>query len=253
VSQPLFLFQDLPFLSGRRFDSRKQCPLTTLHELTSGNLPAWGVGPPRQTCGLRGADGKPVAVRQDQILLWVSVGKRNQPRSDAAFPAILDTGCNETLVISDWHLEEWARSARYQPAQLRITRVVSETVANTHNTPHARPRPATVNALLGQPLQAIRNHWQNGQMQDWLAVVESDLWLGANEPGERDELRAADAWCRVQLPRGIVVRCGAAARPPLLGMRALAEGVVVPPRGSAARLGDLKFNLPESYVSLTYL
>ncbi|MBW3541613.1 MAG: hypothetical protein KY476_15195 [Planctomycetes bacterium] len=54
--------------------------------------------------------GEPVAIKPEQIVLWISVGAwgRTEPNGSASFPAILDTGCNHNLLMQERHLVEWA-------------------------------------------------------------------------------------------------------------------------------------------------
>lgn len=65
-------------------------------------------------------DGQPqtVRARQWEPVVWISVTPRDPHRQrldDVAekeaigvFPAIVDTGCNESFSIHEWHLEHWA-------------------------------------------------------------------------------------------------------------------------------------------------
>lgn len=64
------------------------------------------------------ADGRDVVYkpRKWEILIWISIAKRDPHRNkhgaglplDAViFPALLDTGCPESLIIHEWHLEHW--------------------------------------------------------------------------------------------------------------------------------------------------
>jgi hypothetical protein len=244
------LLNSLPFYSATRALSAKKFPLDRLLELRFGGSPAAGVGSARPDALLLDSQGKRVAVKRHQILVWISVGSRNKPRSTAFFPAILDPGCNYTLVASEWHLEKWACSATYDPSYCRIVDLVQETVASS--APPSGPAPSKPKQLLGQRLQSLQTLWRVQKMTDWLAVIESDLWLSANEPGERDELRSADSWLRLQIPAGILVRRGDSARPPLLGLRALQEGIIVQPDGVYARFEELRIDLQGSSVFLSY-
>jgi hypothetical protein len=179
-----------------------------------------------------------------------SPGFRNKDRGDGVFPAILDTGCNNTLVASLWTLQVWARSAAYDVLDCKILDLVQETVANTSGR---SPGPALSKPKrwFNQPLRALAGVWNSGQLQDWLALIESDLWLSQNAPGERDELAAPGAWFRLQVP-GVLVRAGSSARPPVLGMWALEEGHLVLGTGSLSRLEALAIDLRRSTVSLSY-
>jgi hypothetical protein len=52
-----------------------------------------------------------VRVRANQIIVWVSLGRRNLAEQSPAvvpLPAILDTGHNHYLALSERHLVEWA-------------------------------------------------------------------------------------------------------------------------------------------------
>jgi hypothetical protein len=51
-----------------------------------------------------------ILVLPRQIILWLSVTtpEVENPGSEHRFPAVLDTGLNESLVINRSHLEEWA-------------------------------------------------------------------------------------------------------------------------------------------------
>ncbi len=245
------LLADLPYLSGTRLTSTKQFPLKDLFDLAYGSAPPCGAGPSRSVAALPlPIGGMPGHVKPEQILFWISIGARNRSRTDRAFPVILDTGSTHYLVVSEWHLEHWARSAQYTPASSRIIDLALETVANS-NTRIPPTQPVKPTRFVGRPLRDLQQEWQLGQLREWLALIESDLWLAPNERGERDEIAGVATWIRFQT-RGVLVRNGASTRPPLLGMRALREGELMLPNGVLAHLQRLEIDFPDSRVHLSY-
>ena len=57
------------------------------------------------------ADGESVVIKPRQIILWVSISKpdaNDLPAGTPSFPAILDTGFNDSFLIQRQHLLPWA-------------------------------------------------------------------------------------------------------------------------------------------------
>ena len=55
--------------------------------------------------------GRPVRIKRDQIIVWVSVagkGERTLHPNTPRLPAILDTGSNHNFVMRQSQLLEWA-------------------------------------------------------------------------------------------------------------------------------------------------
>lgn len=255
------LLDSLPFFTGtgKKTHSRKGCPLHQLLELLPGQLPC--VDPASHPpCSLRDHKGAPVVVKAQQILIWIALSSRDKTATPGnAFPVILDPGCTGTLAASAWHLENWARSPYFDPRNCRFKKLIREVVANTGS----RTSPAPGNQPLtsfNQQLKQLRRPTlgdvltllENNGIEDHLALIEADLWLFANAPGERDELRGVDSWIRLRVP-DIAVRPGRSLRPPLLGMAALQEGQLVTPAGTPSHLKSLEIDLEQSLVDLSYL
>lgn len=52
-----------------------------------------------------------IRIRAEQIMVWISLSRKLTEEQNPAirpFPAILDTGLNHSLAISERHLHEWA-------------------------------------------------------------------------------------------------------------------------------------------------
>jgi hypothetical protein len=239
------LFDALPFfVQGGKNTSRKGYALDQPLELWIGPATSQGRAP----ATVADPAGRPVEIKSSQILTWLTLGFRNRSRSDRYFPTIVDPGNNHYLVASEWHLVHWAQAATYNFLDGRIRNLVRETVANSPHAP-AAPSPKPL-GLLNRVLGDVWNQWKTNQIKDWLPVIETDIWLPANEPGERDELRSATACYCLRIP-AIVVRPGTAARPPLLGMAALQQGRLKV-SGRPIPLDRLEIDLKNSEVHLSY-
>ena len=131
--------------------------------------------------------GRSVAVKRDQIIVWVSLSEMGSPEFDSRtpkVPAILDTACNHSFVIRERQLIDWA---------------------GIH--PEFRHR-----------LGSTRLH---GNLVPQLA---GNVWLHQNQPGQRDEFSARPPF-RLETNRGIAVvpetENAGHPRLPLLGLPAL--------------------------------
>lgn len=54
--------------------------------------------------------GGSIAIKSLQPVVWISVAAPqvlDLPANSLRFPAVVDTGFNQTLLIQDWHLESW--------------------------------------------------------------------------------------------------------------------------------------------------
>lgn len=242
------LFDALPFFAdGKcvRHKSAKGYSLGNLLELRSTRQPPGSSRPP---CLLPDPRHRRIQVKANQILTWISLGHQLGARSSNHFPVIVDSGCNNVLTASEWHLRHWANSNTYDFLKCNVVDFAVATVANTpakRTTPTGKPT-----QLLPSQLGAIWAQWTNGSIADWLPIIETDLWLSQNEPGERDEIQGPDAWFRLQV-RGIMVRPGATARPPLLGLQALQDGRLMV-QGQPHVLQRLDIDLQNSHVHLSY-
>jgi hypothetical protein len=133
--------------------------------------------------------GQPLFAFHDQIVFWASLTPVGQGALVAAaprFPVVIDTGFNDTLLISEAQLRHWAR---LDPANLTLSAVF---------------------------LQISGGHL--------LLRYEVDLFVHPNLPGERDQFAATQAE-RLELPDGLAVwpmHVPGGRRLPLLGVRALA-------------------------------
>jgi hypothetical protein len=130
--------------------------------------------------------GATISIKADQIIVWVGLtagGRADLDPASPRLPAILDTGHTHNFSIREQQLVEWAG---------------------------LDPRPLT---KLGE----IR---VGG---DRLPLLEADIWLHPNEPGNRDAVTERPPYC-LELDLGIAVYPRAlttAPRLPLLGLRAL--------------------------------
>ncbi len=94
--------------------------------------------------------GRSIAVKRDQIIVWVSLSETGLRQFDPRtprFPAILDTGCNHSFVIGERHLIDWAGIHPGFLRRLGPTRL------------HGKPVPQ----------------------------LAANVWLHPNQPGHRDE------------------------------------------------------------------
>lgn len=134
--------------------------------------------------------GERVRVRADQIILWVSISLEefNDPNSSVIpFPVILDTGHTHSFSLHERHLAEWAG---LQPDALRI-------------------------------LAAVRDRNQR------LFLRAANIWIHANERGNREEL-AKQSPHLVDALQGIAVYPGEDfPRLPIFGLRAIAENDLI--------------------------
>ncbi len=131
--------------------------------------------------------GRPVEVKRDQMIVWVSLsemGMRHLDRNAPRLPAVLDTGCNHALVIRQQHLVEWAGVRAEHLRRLRPTRVYGTSAPQ----------------------------------------LAANIWLHPNQPGRRDEFSAQRPFL-LTTEQGIAVVPRAAdqgnPRLPLLGLRAI--------------------------------
>lgn len=243
------LFDALPFFAdGKcvRRSSRKGYPLQDLLDLRFTRQP---YGSHRQPCTLPDPARQRIKIKPNQIVTWISLGFARRPRSDSHFPVIVDTGCNHILAASEWHLSNWANSGAYNFMSCTVIDFARTTVASTP-AGMVTPLQQKPQHLLPCKLRAIWPQWQNRSITDWLPIIETDLWLAQNEPGERDEIQGHDAWFRLQV-RGIMVRPGATSRPPLLGLQALQDGRLMV-QGVPHVLQRLDIDLQQSHVHLNY-
>ena len=131
--------------------------------------------------------GRSVAVKRDQIIVWVSVsetGLRQLDPRTPRFPAILDTGCNHSFVIGERQLIEWAGIHRGLLRGLGPTR------------------------LHGQPVPQLA----------------ANVWLHPNQFGHRDEFSAQPPYLLETNPGIAVVPASEGEvhpRLPLLGLPVL--------------------------------
>jgi hypothetical protein len=74
-------------------------------------------------------DGSEIRVKPDQIIVWISISAigsaESKPRVPV-LPAILDTGCNHNLLISERHLRGWAVVDPGSLRRLRNVRVMNQ-------------------------------------------------------------------------------------------------------------------------------
>lgn len=131
--------------------------------------------------------GRSIAVKRDQIIVWVSVSETGLSQLDPRtprFPAILDTGCNHSFVIGERHLMDWAGIPPTFLRQLGPTRL------------HGKPVPQ----------------------------LAANVWLYPNQPGHRDEFSAQPPFLLETNPGIAVVPASDGEvhpRLPLLGLPAL--------------------------------
>jgi hypothetical protein len=129
--------------------------------------------------------GRVVPVKSDQIIVWVSIAEGGQADVEAArphFPAILDTGHSHNFSIQEQQLVQWAGLDPRSLTKLGEIRVGG----------------------------------------DRLPLLEADVLLHTNEPGQRDVLVRRPPYC-LELDSGIAVypqTVAIAPRLPLLGLRA---------------------------------
>jgi hypothetical protein len=132
------------------------------------------------------ADGSAVAIKSDQLVVWMSVtpsGLADFPVRTPRFPVILDTGFNHTFLIGERQLFEWG-------------------------------------GLAAKDLTWIDALTADGQA---IPLRDADVWIHRNRPGSRDPLAGAAPF-RLELTDGIGVWPTAipgSRRLPLLGTRAL--------------------------------
>jgi hypothetical protein len=130
--------------------------------------------------------GRPVPIKADQIIVWISITEGRDLEFDNGrpfFPAILDTGFTHNFSIREAHLIHWAG---LDPRYLK----------------------------------------QSGETRihgDRLQLLEADVWIRRNQSGERDRFRDQVPF-RLEIDSGIAIYPTAmlsAPRLPLLGLRAL--------------------------------
>jgi hypothetical protein len=123
-----------------------------------------------------------------QPIVWISVAPPHVvdlPGTAPRFPAVIDTGFNQTLLIQDWHLQMWGG---VNPADLQV--------------------------FPGEPA-----HYGS---QAWHFRI-GDIWLHPNQPGEAAIAENSRPFC-LEVHPGILIVSEQERRQrlPLLGMRALA-------------------------------
>jgi hypothetical protein len=131
--------------------------------------------------------GPVVSIKHDQIVAWVSVtlpGLTAPSMSEPRFPALLDTGFNDTFLLQEEHLMAWSGHS-----------------------------PGDFHALAALSVYGTQ-----------APLLDADVWLHRNEPGERDVLAPGSPF-RLELEFGIAVCPRGMGRPrlPLLGVKALRE------------------------------
>ena len=130
--------------------------------------------------------GRPVPIEADQILVWVGITGGRQSEFDRRrpfFPAILDTGNTHDFSIQVSHLIHWA----------------------------------------GLDPRSLKRRGATRVHGDHLQLLEADVWIRPNQPGERDRFLAEDPF-HLELDWGIAAypaEMAQAPRLPLLGLRAL--------------------------------
>lgn len=133
--------------------------------------------------------GRRIAVVSDQIIVCVSIARTGTPRlpeNALRFPAVLDPGFTHSFLIQQDHLLRWAG---FDPRHFRTTGSLPV-------------RGRTV------------------------PLLNANIWLHRNQPGQRDEFSAQPPYC-VELDQGIAVcppEMGDYPRLPLLGLRAIRFG-----------------------------
>lgn len=133
--------------------------------------------------------GGTIVAKPWQSLVWISITPPQVLELTPATPrflAVLDTGFNQTLLIQDRHLEEWAG---IKASELDVFPGES--------------------AVYGQQVWPFRM---------------ADIWLHANVPGQQDSTSNIQSMCLEAHPGILIV--SERERPqrlPLLGMRAMAR------------------------------
>ncbi len=127
-----------------------------------------------------------VTIRAYQIIVWISLTRQKLVELDPdtpRFPAVLDTGNNHNFALQREHLAAWSGLD-----------------------------PST---LVGRGQIQVGNQV--------LPLVEANVWIHRNQPGERDTFSKRPPFC-LELPEGIAVYppgVSTVARLPILGLRAL--------------------------------
>lgn len=136
--------------------------------------------------------GQLIAIRRFQPVVWISISLpavADLPLSTASFPAVIDTGFNQTLLIQDRHLEQWAG---IRAADLRVF-----------------------------PSESAQ---YGGQV--WRFRI-ADIWLRPNIAGQAEVEPQSPAYCLETHPGILVLSLSEREqRLPVLGMRALARNRV---------------------------
>src|SRR6266508_4014501 len=134
--------------------------------------------------------GERVRIRETQIIVWVSLSLKEMRHPHPAgvpFPAILDTGHTHTFAIQQRHLVEWAG---LRPEALRV-------------------------------VSAVRDRGQR------LLLREANIWVHVNKSRERVRLIDRPPHV-VTAPFGIAIYPeGSFPRLPILGLRAIADNMLV--------------------------
>jgi hypothetical protein len=130
--------------------------------------------------------GRPVPIKADQIIVWVGITEGRHREFDSRrpfFPAILDTGYTHDFSIQVSHLIHWA----------------------------------------GLDPRYLKKSGETRIHDDRLQLLEADVWIRPNQPGERDRFLDQDPF-PLELDWGIAVyptEMVQAPRLPLLGLRAV--------------------------------
>ena len=143
---------------------------------------------PRAERSIKLPTGDTIALKSLQPIVWISVAPPqviDLPPTAPRFPAVIDTGFNQTLLIQDWHLEKWAG---VKSADLQV--------------------------FPGEAARYGNQTWPFRLADIWLQPAD----LGANLP-----VVDSEAFCLETHPGILVVReSERRQRLPVLGMRALA-------------------------------
>ena len=132
--------------------------------------------------------GGSVSIKPLQAVVWISVAPPDVvdlPANALRFPAVIDTGFNQTLLIQDWHLQSWAGV-----------------------------KPADLQTFPGETARYGNQNWP---------FRIADVWLHASGLSGADSVKADTPYCLETHPGILVVsERQRRQRLPVLGMRALA-------------------------------
>jgi hypothetical protein len=246
------LLDHLPFLTTTRPASDKNYPLDTLYPLLGNKPPFSSHQTPPPVNVPKDPNNQAVEIKTDQILVWVGLSDlrtKNPPAK--SFPAHLDLGCGSEMVISEWHLRNWASDTSYDPLGLAVREYVP--LRSASQGPSTSTVPPPTNIPLRTALNAIKQlaKQHGNQAVNWAPVIATDIWLAGNRRGERDELATPHSWFRLKI-KGIAITPGDVPRIPLVGMPALQYAAVVAPDGTKGKLDRFSLHVQASTVSLRY-